>query len=419
MESIMQDKNHEYKFSKDDIDYLLKPKAIMDKAYQIFRYAQDGNTHFNLNLDKIPEVAEMVLEVTKQNYPDLNIPFHSRWSHFNSEKLNRVQQLNNLLEKYDSVEIGRRKIDLVIVSVLLDAGAGDQWKFKDPQTQEVISRSEGLAVASYHLFCRGGFSNDPKDPLRVDANALMSFNEEMLKEAFQVNDNNPLVGGSGRVQLLNKLGAILLKKSSFFKEGRPGNLIDYYQSQMDIEDNLPAENILNSILIGLGEIWPGRVQLGGKNLGDVWAYAPFKKGASTNDLIPFHKLSQWLTYSLIEPLIDVGFKISLVERLTGLAEYRNGGLFIDGEVLMLKDPDELQKPHAPESDLVIEWRALTLVLIDKVAEYIRNKLQKSEVDFPLPKVLEGGTWWAGRILARQKRPSGGPPINIISDGTVF
>ena len=154
------------------------------------------------------------------------------------------------------------------------------------------------------------------------------------------------------------------------------------------------------MLQGLGEIGPGRINLGGKNMGDVWAYPPFKKGESVNELIPFHKLSQWLTYSLIEPLIEVGLNVTRVEQLTGLAEYRNGGLFVDGEVLRLKDPENFNISHAPDSELVIEWRALTLVMIDKVAEYVRNKLQKSEVDFPLPKVLEGGHG-AGRKLAKR------------------
>ena len=155
--------------------------------------------------------------------------------------------------------------------------------------------------------------------------------------------------------------------------------------------------------MGLGDIWPGRIQLGNKNLGDVWAYQPFQKGQTTNDLVPFHKLSQWLTYSLIEPLMGVGFNVTQVEKLTGLAEYRNGGLFIDGGVLSLKNPENLNLAHAPDSELVIEWRALTLVMIDKVAEYIRTKLQKSEVDFPLPKVLEGGT------CGRKKTSEGAAP----------
>jgi hypothetical protein len=415
----MQETNVEYKFSKDDIDYLLKPKAIMDKAYQIYRYAEQGNTHFDINMDKLPAVAELVLEVTQKNYPSFEIPFHSRWGHFNSEKLNRVDEFNKNLIGFDANERGRRKLDLVITSVLLDAGAGDDWAFTDPVTGEVIARSEGLALASYHLFCEGYLSSDKNDPMRADAEALMNLKENTIAEVFQVTEKNPLVGLEGRTKLLNKLGEILLKKKSFFKDGRPGNLVDYFDGLMANDDQLMAEQVLLAILQGLGDIWPGRIQLGGKNLGDVWAYPPFKKGQSTHDLIPFHKLSQWLTYSMIEPLIEVGFNISQVEQLTGLAEYRNGGLFIDGEVLTLKDPENFKIAHSPDSELVIEWRALTLVMIDKVAEYIRNKLQKSEVDFPLPKVLEGGTWWAGRRLAKEKRAGGGPPLNINSDGTVF
>lgn len=409
----------EYKFSKDDVDYLLKPKAIMDKSYQIFRYAEEGNTHFNINLEKIPDVGELVLEVTKGNYPTFDIPFHSRWGHFNSEKLNRVDQLSRKLESYDAKEIGRRKLDLVITSVLLDAGAGDDWRFTDPETNEVIARSEGLALASYHLFCGGYLSADANDHLRVDAEALINLSESTIAQVFQVTDENPLVGLAGRTQLLNKLGETLKKKKSIFKDGRPGNLVDYFESASAHDDDLPAENVLLAVLLGLGEIWPGRINLGGKNMGDVWAYSPFKKGESINELIPFHKLSQWLTYSLIEPLIEVGFKVTKVEQLTGLAEYRNGGLFVDGGVLSLKNPENLEIAHSPDSELVIEWRALTLVMIDKVAEYVRNKLQKSEVDFPLPKILEGGTWWAGRKLAKEKRAGGGPPIQIKSDGTVF
>ena len=415
----MADENIEYKFSKDDIDYLLTPKAVMDKAYQIFRYAEEGHTNFNINLDRIPEVADFVLEVTKKNYPTLEIPFHSRWGHFNTPSLNRIEKFNKNLIGFDAKERGRRKLDLVITSVLLDAGAGDTWKFTDPETGEIIARSEGLALASYHLFSEGHLSNDRSDPMRVDGEALKNLTVETVGMVFQVSDENPLVGLEGRTKLLNKLGDVLLKKKSVFKDSRPGNLVDYYEEMMGIDDQLTAEKILLGVLEGLGEIWPGRIQLGRKNLGDVWSYPPFSRGKSTYDLIPFHKLSQWLTYSLIEPLMEVGFNITRVEQLTGLAEYRNGGLFVDGEVLSLKDPENLKKSHSPDSELVIEWRALTLVMIDKVAEHIRNKLQKSEVDFPLPKVLEGGTWWAGRKLAKNKREGGGPPIQINSDGTVF
>ena len=42
--------------------------------------------------------------------------------------------------------------------------------------------------------------------------------------------------------------------------------------------------------------------------------------------MPFHKLSQWLAYSLIEPLEEAGIAVTGLDELTALAEYRNGGL---------------------------------------------------------------------------------------------
>ena len=102
-----------------------------------------------------------------------------------------------------------------------------------------------------------------------------------------------------------------------------------------------------------------------------------------------------------------------------MCEYRNGGLFLDFGVINLRDTDYYNHSHKPGSDLIIEWRALTLQLLDSVGELIQNKLNKSPSDFPLAKVLEGGTWWAGRKIAKEKRGDGSSPLTLDSDGTVF
>ena len=108
-----------------------------------------------------------------------------------------------------------------------------------------------------------------------------------------------------------------------------------------------------------------------------------------------------------------------VEDLTGLAEYRNGGLLLDSGLISLRDPSDVKVAWTPDSDLIIEWRALTIYLLDRIAEQVQIALNKSAEEFPLAKVLEGGTWWAGRAIAQQKRSDGGPPLQIKSDGTVF
>jgi hypothetical protein len=96
-----------------------------------------------------------------------------------------------------------------------------------------------------------------------------------------------------------------------------------------------------------------------------------------------------MTYSLCEPLADAGFEITEVEKLTGLAEYRNGGLLLDLGLIALRDPKLQEKKHRPDSELIIEWRGLTIALLDRIGESVQRKLQKSPSEFPLAKVLEG------------------------------
>jgi hypothetical protein len=134
--------------------------------------------------------------------------------------------------------------------------------------------------------------------------------------------------------------------------------------------------------------------------------------------MPFHKLSQWLTYSLLEPFEWAGARVEGLDELTGLPEYRNGGLFLDAGVLRLKDASQTEHLHAPGDELIVEWRALTVALLDELAPLVRTQLGLSPEQMPLACVLEGGTWAAGRALAQQLR-EGKPPLNIESDGTVF
>ncbi len=140
---------------------------------------------------------------------------------------------------------------------------------------------------------------------------------------------------------------------------------------------------------------------------------------ATSGLMPLHKLSQWLAYSLIEPLQTAGIRVTDIDGLTGLAEYRNGGLFVDNGVLAFRDAEDAQREHEVASSLVVEWRALTVALLDCVADGLRHRLRLDATSLPLAKILEGGTWAAGRLLARERRADVSPPVKVISDGTVF
>lgn len=391
------------------LDYWLSPVAIRDGAKKIHDSSLAGGTHFKVNPERLSFTVDYVLTTIRQNYPDLNIPFHSRWGHFRPGGEDRSRWLNGKIKELDALEQARIKLDLVIPSVLLDAGAGPAWKYREAETHKDYNRSEGLGVASFHMFMKGVFSSDRKS-LRSDAEGLKNLTSHDIETHFQVSGANPLVGVEGRAKLLNNLGAVLESNREIFRDGRPGNIIDYLVARYG--KTIPATGLLRAVLDGLGPIWPGRERLDGVNLGDAWSHSQL-------GLVVFHKLSQWMTYSLVEPIEAAGFKVTGAEELTGLAEYRNGGLILDSGLVSFRNLNHATQAWGPESDLIIEWRALTVYFLDVIGAEVQKALGKSAAEFPLAKVLEGGTWWAGRRIAAEKREGGGPPLNIISDGTVF
>lgn len=399
-------------YTADDINFLLSPLAIRQSAEKILELTQAGYTHFQYHPEQFSPLVDYVIDVIRTNYPALDIPFHSRWGHFRVGGIDRVKFLEEKIQGFDSMEKARTKLDLVITSVLLDAGAGNTWSYSEQSSGKVFNRSEGLGVASFYLFMEGHLSDDNSKPLQATAQGLQNLSFEKLQQAFQVSDKNPIIGLEGRLTLLHNLGATVRQKQELFPGGRPGGLVDYLHSRYG--KKITGPQLLRAVLDGLGEIWPGRVKVAGVNLGDIWSYSKVPGG-----LAAFHKLSQWMTYSLAEPLIEAGFELVEIEKLTGLAEYRNGGLLLDRGLISLKDPALAHQSHKPESELIIEWRGLTVSLLDRIGEAVCKKLDKTSADFPLAKVLEGGTWWAGRKAAKELRADSSPPLKIESDGTVF
>jgi hypothetical protein len=145
--------------------------------------------------------------------------------------------------------------------------------------------------------------------------------------------------------------------------------------------------------------------------------------------------------------------------LTGLPEYRNGGLFIDVGLLTLKPEDQkrglaqyernAQQKGQPsmevvpmftaDDDVIVEWRAVTVGLLDDLLADVNQLLGLSGSDkLNLAQMLEAGSWkvshdapynqplgttnaqQGGREIAEVSRPNTKePPIMILSDGTVF
>jgi hypothetical protein len=453
------------------LSVLRQPQTIRARCAAITAAVADGRSGwFRLDRSRLPEAAARVVAVMKRRFPDLNVPPHSRWRHFEAGGVDRKAELDAALAALSVADRARAQFDLAVVSVLLDAGAGAQWTYlerpsaalpasalppakvsrddllsmldqasgaaaapaPEPAPAPTIdtiryTRSEGLGVASFRAFMAGAFSSTPEQPCRVDAAALRQVDVAVLRAVFQASPANPLVGLEGRAGLLQRLGDALQAESR--RDGLPARPALLFDRLTDggTRTQVSAADVLQQVLKVLGPIWTSGSTVMGVRAGDVWPHR--WAGASTGSgeaedpvtrgWVPFHKLSQWLCYSLLEPLQWAGITVTEPDALTGLPEYRNGGLLIDCGVLVPRSAHFVDRTWKPSDEFIVEWRALTVTLLDELADLVRAQLGVGARQLPLACVLEGGTWTAGREVAAERRPGGAPPLAIDSDGTVF
>ncbi|GAA5836277.1 hypothetical protein JCM3766R1_003475 [Sporobolomyces carnicolor] len=444
--------------SSDKIAHLRSLASIRERCERVFALGERQQLEYwHLDLSQEPKIVDFVCELIARDYgTDYgSIPPHGRWRHFVGNRVDPLLEAWNADPNVDELEQARQLVDLMVVSVLMDAGAGNEWKYAPKEGGDKIARSEGLAVGSLEMFETGVFSGVASQPARVDAVGLSKITASQISQAMQVSESNPMTGIEGRAQLLIRLADVLKAPSNssyFSKDGeqRPGFIIDYLLAHptsqavpspvLGKKVAVKMETMWEIVVEGLSGVWPAaRTKIDGVSLGDVWPVDCLEKQEKGDgeEFVSFHKLSQWLTYSLIEVMEKLlGWSFIGKEQMTGLPEYRNGGLLIDFELLRPNIPALLESfslpvpsesaelpsllevpPLDPSHSAVVEMRAVTIIMLDRLATGIRKKLG---VELTLPQVLEAGTWKAGREVAKKLRPeTGGPPFNYVADGTVF
>ncbi|KAK5072395.1 hypothetical protein LTR64_005135 [Lithohypha guttulata] len=434
---------------KNPAQYLRSIYAVRGRSTIVLDKAKrDQLNHFDVDMTKFQDTADYVVSIIKRDFaPDYSsIPPHGRWQHFEVGGRPRITQLlQSWPSSLDQTERTKRLVDLFVVSVLLDAGAGTKWTYTSKENGKSYARSEGLAVASLEMFKTGIFSSNPANPHQVDAAALQKLTTEHLAKGMQVSEANPMSGLDGRAALLSRLAVALRGQVAMFgRDARPGNMVDYLISHPDTVAAavpvVPLPILWEVLMDGLSSIWPTtRTSINGKSLGDAWPCSTMPGPGTWENIVPFHKLTQWLCYSIMVPMTKLlNMQFAGAELQTGLPEYRNGGLLVDTGLLTLKEADtarglrtwhrimpddatEVVPTFEPSDDVVVEWRAVTVGFLDELLSAVNNGLGLSGSDkLSLAQMLEAGTWKGGREIAQVSRPNTkGPPIGIISDGTVF
>ena len=348
---------------------LFDPGTVRARCAAITRAALDDvSPHFTIERSRLAAAADRVAALTLRRFPDLRIPYHSRWRHFEAGGVDRKAELDALLDGRPAAEGARARFDLTVLSVLLDAGAGARWSYTEGQgvgaaalpvqrhagdallalldqaakgpaapppggatdaaaaavvgeaATGVYRRSEGLGVASLRAFMAGVFSASTSDPLRADAATLKLVDPAVLRGVFQVTPANAMVGLEGRAGLISRLGDALATESE--RTGlpaRPGLLYDRITAG-GTRTAVSATEVLAAVLQLLSPIFTSGSRVQGLPAGDVWPHrwagADTASGpdATTGGWVPFHKLGQWLAYSLLEPLQWAGVQVTRPRR---------------------------------------------------------------------------------------------------------
>src|SRR3974377_643734 len=227
---------------------LLTAEAVRARAHHLLAIGlQDKLPHFLIDTDRLTSVADLVLAVTREAYPTLDVPFHSRWRQFVFAGKDRWRAVADSSPWRDVAARARAEFDLVITSVFLDAGAGPRWRFNDAATGTGIGRSEGLALASLAMFVDGAFSGRLQERLRADADRLRHITAADVARGFHVTTANPLVRLESRADLLRPLGEVGGAATEVFARAdapRPRGLFGHLGA-LAINRNMPRPHILS------------------------------------------------------------------------------------------------------------------------------------------------------------------------------
>ncbi|KAK4518024.1 uncharacterized protein ATC70_001374 [Mucor velutinosus] len=436
-------------------EYLLSLHAVRERCFKVQEAAVKNKLqHFDIDTSKLQDMVQFVISLIKRDYDDPSqIPVHGRWRHFDAGGRPRIQTLINSWASLgiDATEQTRRVLDLFTIGVLLDIDPNQSYSFRETSTNRFYKRREGIAIAILEMFMAGTFSINPNQPHRVDSEALARLTMDDLLAGFKTDTSTSLIGLQDRLDLLKHLAQAIQRRPDYFggEEGlvpRPGNMMDYLLCHPTTIKTKKGPLIhletLWPVILEIGEIWTvedvSNCKGGTFQLGDVWPCAAL---GDQDQMVPFHKLSQWMVYSLIEPMEKLlGAVIEGTEQLTPLSDYANGGLLMDTGFITLKKQDyergienyrknsllpgqpkvEVAPMFEMSDPVVVEWRALTTAYLDLVADRVRATLRMSKKTLSLTQLIEGGTTSAGKELAEISRPNTQePPIVIKCDRRVI
>ncbi|MCP5266187.1 MAG: DUF1688 family protein [Burkholderiaceae bacterium] len=401
------------------VDTLRSPATIRERCENIATAIEAGGSpFFTLDPSRLDALAQRVLETMRSHARRNHAPDDARWLGLDAGGVDRMGDLSSRLADAIPAEQTRARVDLAIAVALLDASAGPTWHYEEGASGQCFESTEGLAVAGFRAFMAGVLSSRSDEPLRVDGHALARIDANTLAHVFQAHADNPLPDLEERAATLRRAGEAMMRDAiRFGADARPGGLFTRL-GKVGKRQEIGATELCHALLAGLSSVLPGAGAVGGEPLGDAWPHPLAGGEGDSAGWVPFHRLAQAMACSLLGPFEAAGVRVTGTEDLTGLADARNGSLFVDAEVIRLRDPGLDSRPLQIRDPAVVEWRALTVTLMDRLAMRVRALTQLQAGEPSLARIQLDGTWPLAEALARKRR-AGAPALAVHTGGLPY
>lgn len=398
---------------------LFRPEEVRRRSQDLLGVAgSSGLQHVDVDLSGLSDILVMLLETTRENYPDFHIPPYGVWRDFEVGDIDRWSALANARAFESAEELLAAAADLAILGAYMKTMHPSGWTYEDQMTETRVSGNQASALATFHMFAAGSFSSEMTDPYRVDADTLIRMEKDELAFGLQWDLQDDVDLLEAMQKHLKRLGEALALRPDLFSKGdvtRPGLLA--VELAKESGEAVSANVILDKLLEALAPVWVGGAETGDITLGDSFRHSG-TGSAETDTVIPFHMAAQEMVYALVEPFAWAGFEVSELELLTAPADDVHASVFLKAGVLKIRDG-----PEAPTEDGVrdrmVEIRAITIALTDKLADLLRRELDVPAEQLPLTCILEGGTSRLGTRFLREGFGESEKLGRYLNPGAVF
>lgn len=390
-------------------------QTVRDRCGQVLAWTRASHSPwFEVDDDALEVAARRLATLTRQLHADQGGPIAGCWRRFAAGGVDRRVWLERLLAAEPPEQRTHARIDLAVVCEYLGQVPDDSWSYAEAATGQRFTGREGLAVALWHAFCAGLFSSDPQRPLQADAAGLRGVVTDHLGLALQAGRAWAWPDLQACAIALRRLGEVLSEQPEVFGEaGRPSGLFDTLISPYGVAvphtADIRAHDILSQLLMTLSGLTPGGAQIGGVALGDCWQH-PAAHGAGEG-WVPLHARMQAITCALLEPFEWAGVQVRELSALTALADVLHGNLLLDTAVLRLRDPQSARTVWPRDAEIVIEWRALTVALLEELAPRVQHHRGRGDAGPGTAGLLIGRFEPAATALTLL-RPEGRPALRV-------